>query len=41
MWADFENNLSHPNFNTLEEIFESYSLYYYPEYESDRDTIVT
>lgn len=41
IWADFENCLSHPDFNLLEEIFEGYAPDYSSDYESDRDAIIT
>ncbi len=41
IWDDFENNLAHPNFNTLEDIFKGYSPDFYSDYESDRNAIIT
>lgn len=41
IWADFENCLAKPDFNSLEEIFIGYEPDYYSEHESDRDAIIT
>ena len=41
IWADFENCLAHPDFNSLEEIFDGYAPDYLSDYESDRDAIIT
>ena len=41
VWADFENNLAIPDFNSLEEIFNGYEPDYYSDHESDRDSIIT
>ena len=41
IWADFENCLAHPDFNSLEEIFDGYSPDYSSDHESDRDAIIT
>ena len=40
IWSDFENLLSSPNFNTLEEIFEGYAPDYLSDKESDRNSII-
>ena len=37
IWSDFENLLAHPDFNSLEEIFDGYS----PDYLSDRKVTAT
>jgi len=41
IWADFENCLAHPDFNSLEEIFDGYAPDYTSDHESDRDAIIT
>ena len=41
IWSDFENSLAHPDFNTLEEIFNSYEPDFYSDRESDRNAIIT
>ena len=41
IWSDFENNLAHPDFNTLEEIFNGYEPDYYSDRESNRNAIIT
>ena len=41
IWADFENCLAHPDFNSLEEIFDGYAPDYTSDRESDRDAIIT
>lgn len=41
IWSDFENLLGHPDFNSLEEIFDGYTPDYSSERESDRDSIIT
>ena len=41
IWADFENCLGRPDYNSLFEIFEGYSPDYYSDHESDRDAIIT
>ena len=41
VWADFENNLGIPDFNSLEEIFVGYEPDYFSDHESDRDSIIT
>jgi len=41
IWADFENLLAYPDFNSLEEIFEGYQPDYLSDHESDRDSIIT
>lgn len=41
IWADFENLLAVPDFNSLEEIFEDYTPDYSSEHEYDRDAIIT
>ena len=41
IWADFENALGHPDFISLEEIFDGYAPDYTSDYESDRDAIIT
>ena len=40
IWADFENLLSYPDFNSLEEIFDGYAPDYLSDRESDRDAII-
>ena len=40
IWSDFENLLSYPDFNTLEEIFDGYTPDYLSDRESDRDGII-
>lgn len=40
IWADFENLLSCPDFNTLEEIFDGYAPDYLSDRESERDAII-
>lgn len=40
IWSDFENLLGHPDFNTLEEIFDGYAPDYLSDRESDRDSII-
>lgn len=41
IWADFENLLGYPDFNSLEEIFTGYEPNYLSDRESDRDCIIT
>ena len=41
IWANFENCLAHPDFNSLEEIFDGYAPDYASEYERDRNAIIT
>lgn len=41
IWSDFENSLAHPDFNSLEEIFNGYEPDYYSDRESDRNAIIT
>lgn len=41
IWSDFENSLAHPDFNTLEEIFNGYEPDYCSDKESDRNAIIT
>ena len=41
IWADFENCLAHPDFNSLEEIFDGYAPDYSSDYERDRNAIIT
>ena len=41
IWADFENCLAHPDFNSLEGIFDGYAPDYSSDYEIDRDAIIT
>lgn len=41
IWSDFENLLSCPDFNSLEEIFDGYEPDYLSDRESDRDSIIT
>lgn len=41
IWADFENCLAHPDFNSLEEIFDGYAPDYFSDHESDRNAIIT
>ena len=41
IWADFENLLANPDFNSLEEIFDGYAPDYSSDYEYDRDAIIT
>lgn len=41
IWSDFENSLGHPDFNSLEQIFDGYYLDYSSDHESDRDAIIT
>lgn len=41
IWADFENCLAHPDFNSLEEIFDGYAPNYFSDHESDRNAIIT
>ena len=41
IWANFENCLAHPDFNSLEEIFDGYAPDYSSDHESDRDAILT
>ncbi|MBO4283283.1 MAG: bacteriophage abortive infection AbiH family protein [Clostridia bacterium] len=41
IWSDFEYCLGHPDFNSLEEIFEGYAPDYLSDHESDRDAIIT
>lgn len=41
IWSDFENLLGHPDFNSLEEMFDGYTPDYSSERESDRDSIIT
>lgn len=41
IWSDFENCLAHPDFNTLEEIFDGYFPDYSSDHESDRTAIIT
>ena len=38
--TDFENLLSYPDFNSLEEIFDGYAPDYLSDRESDRDAII-
>lgn len=40
IWADFENCLSHPDFNALERIFDGYAPDYSSDYERDRNAII-
>ena len=40
IWADFENLLSYPDFNSLEEIFDGYAPDYLSDRESDRNAII-
>lgn len=40
IWTDFENLLSYPDFNSLEEIFDGYAPDYLSDRESDRDAII-
>ncbi len=40
IWADFENLLGCPDFNSLEEIFNDYAPDYFSDRESDRDGII-
>lgn len=40
IWSDFENLLGCPDFNSLEEIFQSYSPDYSSDRENDRDDIL-
>ena len=40
IWSDFENLLAHPDFNSLEEIFDGYSPDYLSDRESDRNGII-
>lgn len=40
IWSDFENLLSYPDFNTLEEIFDGYTPDYLSDRESERDGII-
>ncbi|MGI5989800.1 MAG: AbiH family protein [Lachnospiraceae bacterium] len=40
IWSDFENLLGRPDFNSIEEIFESYTPDYMSDRESDRDAII-
>ena len=40
IWSDFENLLSRPDFNVLEDIFEGYAPDYSSDRESDRDDII-
>lgn len=40
IWSDFENCLAHPDFNSLEEIFNGYFPDYNSDYESDRTAII-
>lgn len=40
IWSDFENLLGCPDFNTLEEIFNSHEPDYLSDRESDRDDII-
>lgn len=39
IWSDFENLLANPDFNSLQEIFESYAPDYLSDHESDRNSI--
>ena len=41
IWADFENCLAHPDFNSLEKIFDGYAPDYSSDYERDRNAIIT
>ncbi len=41
IWADFENCLAHPDFNSLEEIFDGYAPDYLSDHERDRNAIIT
>lgn len=41
IWADFENLLAYPDFNSLESIFVGYEPKYLSDRESDRDSIIT
>lgn len=40
IWADFENLLSYPDFNSLKEIFDGYAPDYLSDRESDRNAII-
>lgn len=40
IWSDFENLLSYPDFNILEEIFDGYTPDYLSDRENDRDGII-
>lgn len=40
IWSEFENSLASPDFNSLQEIFESYAPDYISDRESDRDSII-
>lgn len=40
IWADFENLLGCPDFNSLEKIFDGYAPNYLSDSESDRDGII-
>lgn len=40
IWSDFENLLSCPDFNSLEEIFDGYAPDYLSDRESDRNSII-
>lgn len=40
IWSDFENLLSCPDFNSLEEIFDGYEPDYLSDRESDRNSII-
>lgn len=40
IWSDFENLLGRPDFNSIEEIFKSYTPDYMSDSESDRDAII-
>ena len=40
IWSDFENSLAYPDFNELQEIFDSYSPDYSSDRESDRNSII-
>jgi len=40
IWSDFENLLGCPDFNSLEEIFQSYAPDYSSDRETDRDGII-
>lgn len=40
IWSDFENLLGYPDFNSLEDIFNSYEPDYLSDRESDRDSII-
>ncbi len=40
IWSDFENCLAHPDFNSLEEIFNGYFPDYNSDHESDRTAII-